>query len=56
MLSNFQAVGVLEGFYDSTDESKIEAIEFIADEFIKDKCSYDYSFPITIDDNFRSFI
>ena len=56
MLSNFQAVGLLEGFYDSTDESKIEAMEFIADEFIKDKCSYNYCFPKTIDDNFRSFI
>jgi hypothetical protein len=56
MLSNFQAVGLLEEFYDSTEESRIEAIEFIADEFIKDKCSYDFCFPKTIDDNFRSFI
>jgi hypothetical protein len=56
MLSSYQAVGLLEGFYEANEELKIEAIEFIADEFINDKCSYDFCFPRTIDDNFRGFI
>ena len=40
MLSNYQAVGIYEGFYDGSREDVSDSIELIADEFIHDTCLY----------------
>lgn len=56
MLSNYQAVGIYEGFYDGSREDISDSIELIADEFIHDTCLYLEDCTSNIESDFRSLI
>ena len=56
MLSNYQAVGIFEGFYDGSKEDVSDSIELIADQFIHDTCLYLEDYTSNIESDFRSLI
>jgi hypothetical protein len=56
MLSNYQAIGLFEGFYEGSIDDRFEAAEIIADQFITNKSIYIDSFPRNIETTFKSFI
>ena len=56
MLSNYQAVGIYEGFYEGSIEDVSDSIELIVDEFIHDTCLYLENYSSNIQSDFRSLI
>jgi hypothetical protein len=56
MLSNYQAVGIYEGFYDGSKEDISDSIEIIADQFIHNTYSHHEDCASNIESDFRSLI
>jgi hypothetical protein len=56
MLSNYQAVGICEGFYEGSEEDLSDSVEIIADEFIHATCQYLEEYTSNIESDFRSLI
>lgn len=56
MLSNYQAVGIYEGFYEGSEEDLSDSIEIIADGFIHETCQYLEDYPSNVESDFRSLI